>query len=413
MKAFFKKISDYNAVLTRIAAARIDKHKISYDLTGIFILLHYTFSFFIWPDHGNCPYTIFYIRIISAFFGISLLVRKNWNEQYAKQLPLFLYCALIYLSFSAFYMLFAERFSAPVGLNMAITLALLLILLDFISFLTVFLIGTFFAVVLLKFHSGVPLLPLCREYPVIAILSLGSFAGIFINQKNKRDRVDNLRDFSKVIAHEVRTPLSTALLLCKSVIHETTKEKSNIKKITSNIKKISRETQEVLMYIDTVLFKLNNFPKSSLNFEKFDIRKCLLTILEQYFPDEERKIISFGSDQNVIIKGNKHFVMHIFFYLLQILICQIKSFGKGEINIMLSESDTYNILSLKNTAFDAVSIERTELFSAENFSATALCAYFCKNVAEAMGGSVYCNTAEGKLAEFVLTFPKTTGDADS
>jgi hypothetical protein len=98
--------------------------------------------------------------------------------------------------------------------------------------------------------------------------------------------------------------------------------------------------------------------------------------------------------------------MYIIFNVLQNLICQIKSSGKGEIIIMLSESEGRNILSFKNTAFDEDPVVRTELFPAENFSTIALNAHFCKNVTEAMGGSVYCNMAAGKLAELVLTLPK-------
>ncbi|MDR1236429.1 MAG: hypothetical protein LBJ96_05500, partial [Holosporaceae bacterium] len=162
-------------------------------------------------------------------------------------------------------------------------------------------------------------------------------AAFSVHKKNEQERNTVLYDFSKVIAHEIRTPLSTTLLLCKSVICEAAKEKPNTKKIISNVKKISRESQEVLMYIDTVLFKLNDSPQSFPNFEKFDAGEYISSILEQYFSEEERKIVSSENVGSFIIEGNKHFVMYIIFNVLQNLICQIKSSGKGEIIIMLSE----------------------------------------------------------------------------
>ncbi|MDR1334299.1 MAG: HAMP domain-containing histidine kinase [Holosporaceae bacterium] len=408
-------------ILTDAAAEKVDKHGARYVTFGVFSLLNYTLPFFMWSEKDICGSTVVFIRITAAILSICLISYRSWEKFCGKYLPLFWYFTVMYsLSFSASYMLLVEGFSVLSTINILFAFMLTLIMLDLKSFLIIFPVGMLLAFILAEVE-GVRIIPLgAREdisFQTFYVMFFSGIVAVFFSRDRERieqEKMMTLREFGSVMAHEVRTPLSTILLLCKSVDREVQKLEMNIPKVISNVKKINREAQLVLRYIDTVLFRLNKKQELFADFEELSIKECITNALEQYFVDnEEKKIISFECGDDFLIKGNKHSVMHILHNLLQNAIYQIKSANRGEIIIALLKQEACNVLSFKDTASGVDPSVCSKLFSpmvTEKISATGLGLYFCKNAMEAMGGSIYCNTIPGKFAEFVLIFPKIVGE---
>jgi signal transduction histidine kinase len=402
--------------LAEIATEKVDKYGARYVAFGVFSVINCVFPFFMWSESKSCVGTIAFIRITAVILNVFLIMHKLWNKKYRKYLPVYWYFTVMYsLSFSASYMLFIEGFSALSTINILFAFMLSLMLLDFTSFFTIFFVGVFLAFLLSEF-IGVRV-PLYQHenisfQTIYVILFSGIIAAIFSidREKNEHERIITLRDFGGTIAHEMRTPLSSVLLLCKLIDREVEKEKPSFNKIISNIKKVCREVHWILLYIDMIIFKLNRNSDLFAKLEEFSMKECVLDVIAQYpLDNNEKKLIIFDSDNDFIIRCCGYSIRHVLFNLVQNAIYQIKSANKGRVIISLSECETNNILSFKNTISDVNSTLYSELFSPmidEKFSAIGLGLYFCKNVMEAIGGSINCSTISGGFIEFVLIFPK-------
>jgi two-component system CAI-1 autoinducer sensor kinase/phosphatase CqsS len=250
-------------------------------------------------------------------------------------------------------------------------------------------------------------------FQVIYILVFsGIISVVFFNNREKieNEKISTLRDFGGIIAHEMRTPLSTISLLCKLIDRELKKDDLDKQKINFNVKKISKEVSSILIYVDMIIFKLAKNPDLQGSMEKLIINECVLDAIAQYpFDRGEKELIVFEKNSDFTVMGKKNFIVHIMFNLIQNAIYQIKSVNKGKVIITLSEHDTCNILSFKDTACGVDSSIYSRLFSpvfSKKLSGMGMGLYFCRSAMEAMGGSIICNTVPKEFAEFVLTFPR-------
>ncbi|MDR2158314.1 MAG: HAMP domain-containing histidine kinase [Holosporaceae bacterium] len=414
MLSSFKTVGNYCSKLTDAAIDRVDRHGARYATFGIFSLVNYLFPFYMWSDR-SFETTALFIRVIAVILNFFLIIHESWPRSLQRYLPLFWYFTLMYsLPFFAFHMLCLDGISAIGLINVSFALILSLILMDFYAFLIVFSFGAAAAFAVAKitganmdFNIGHDI-----SFQIVYVMVLsGIISLVFSTNKEKieREKIAALRDFGGIMAHEMRTPLSTISLLCKLIERELAKEKFDMQKVDSNTKKISREVNCILVYVDMALFKLNKQRALFDYTEQLSIKECILDAIAQYpFNNKEKELIVFEDTNDFLIKGNKNCVIHILFNLMRNAIYQIKSSGKGKVIISLSRRELYNILSFKDTASGVDSIMYGKLFSpmvTSKFSGTGLGLYFCKNAMESMGGMIRCNTVLGKFTEFVLMFP--------
>lgn len=414
MVNFFHRLAGCFLKLADIAAARVDKYGARYISFGAFSLINYIFPFYMWSEHHSADPVVLGIRIVAGVLNFFLLMHETWFLSLKRFLPLYWYFTVMFsLPFFACYMLLLEGFSVFWVINVSLALVLSLIVLDFKTFLLLFPMGIFCAIVLAyltnvdfeKLHiTSIP-------FQVIYLIVFSGAVAIIFSRNRERieqERIDALCAFGATIAHEMRTPLSTISLLCKLA----KRSSDDSQKMLEQVDKISHEVSETLLTIDMMLARLRKQP-SHWNLDgmsALSVKECVLESLDRYpFCDGEKEKIQFNCDNDFQFLGRKESMIHILFNLIQNAMYQIHTSNKGTITITLLSHSDCNVLSFKDDAagIDPELLDKmfTPMTSSKLFGA-GLGLSFCKQAMEAMGGEIRCVSVPGEFAEFLLEFPK-------
>jgi signal transduction histidine kinase len=414
LKRFFFK-------LVETASKRVEKYGARYTAFGAFSLINYILPFYMWSDRHSVDVQVLAIRVIAGMLNFLLILHKSWDKQFIKYLPLFWYFTVMFsLPFFASYMLFLEGFSVFWVINISLALILSLIILDFYSFLVVFSVGVALAYLLLRLLGYAIKIESVDYFSFQAIYLLifsGVIAIVFSRNREKieQEKMRALRAFGGTIAHEMRTPLSTISMICKTTSNELSNKNTNKEKIKLNVEKISGEVKEMLLIVEMILTRLRK-PGQVDFLETFSVKEVVTKMLDRYpFADIDRKLVTFKCNEDFLILGNKNSLTHILFNLLQNALYQIHSVNKGRITITTESYDKErgNILSFRDTASGMAPNVYSKVFEPMvtwKSAGTGLGLYFCKSAMMAMGGELYCESKQGQYTEFFLVFPKVNSD---
>lgn len=237
-----------------------------------------------------------------------------------------------------------------------------------------------------------------------------------IGHKNNEQ---DLLTLSGEIAHELKTPLAIIQLYtellensCKNMAFDNTCTKIIMKHadiIKQTVKNADGLIGILLMQIKGVITK--NVDKE--NFACRSIGKDVADALEQYpFRAHERKLVTIALDNDFKYFGNQIITHHLIFNLMKNALRAIKNAEKGTISVRLAMGQTSNQLIFKDTATGIPQDLIPTIFNQiENGhvtfqNSTGLGLVFCKTMMQCYGGSIVCDSKEGKYTEFTLSFPK-------
>lgn len=131
---------------THIVQADINKNY--YEFFGIFCFLFYLIPYFLWSHADKNYFLIIILRIIACVLSILLIIQDSWKKNYRKWLPLYWNITLIYcLPFVSTYMLLHNHLELPWVMNSIIAMFLLVLLVDWFSFVFILLIGIILAII--------------------------------------------------------------------------------------------------------------------------------------------------------------------------------------------------------------------------------------------------------------------------
>lgn len=227
-------------------------------------------------------------------------------------------------------------------------------------------------------------------------------------EKCELEKLKAMEFLSKIFAHDIRTPLSTVIMMLNSIDRDINSNEIDVKKISKKIQKSKFLLSEILFFIK---MKVMNLQIPIIDqAEKLDIVEIVKEAIQKYpLSEMEMSLISVHYEQTFYITAMKEIVLQIMFNLLDNALQQIRTSSKGNIEISIKSNKKYNELCFKDTASHIPESERSKMFNLRlDYSSyrIGLGLYFCKNAMLAMGGNIFYRTCIDGFPEFSIIFPK-------
>jgi len=394
---------------------------------GIFSSINFPVFYLVWNYISNEPYTDFYMRLVAFLLVFPLIFHEKWPQKAQDILPIYWYVTLLYcLPFLITYMFILNQASIAWATNVMIGIIWLILLVDWISFFVLLILGVLSGclVYFIQFgnlHIDSPhLTTLYINYAFIILT-----AAAFSFRKGKRLKMIRLlRAAGGSIAHEMRTPLASVRLNGESIEIITDQLKQLIPNTNPKLDaKIEQELLELRSVSnDIVLFSrrsnhLINLLLSNLkeDFDTFDredilVKEILETAIDEFvFQQHEKQKLHINIQDNFVFEGNKELFKHILFNLIKNSLYFIQASGKGDIYIEAKTLDQHHILTFKDTGPGIPHDQIPFLFKpfySKRPHGTGLGLSFCKKAMNSIGGDITVESVFGEHTTFTLSFPK-------
>ena len=414
--------------ILKYSTDRVSQVGADYFAFSVFFCVNYTFPYFMWDFTQQNVYHVLILRVIVIILCLVLLLKSFWPTSIKKYFPLYWhFTLLVTLPLITFFILLLENWSVVCLINSVLSIFLLALLTDWLSFIILTTIGTVVAIILYLLIVGQINFPseIATNYLFIYTY-LFSFLIAVIFTRRKEASFDQKLGVAKllggVIAHELRTYLliirnyteslkDQFTLPANKTEHRIASKNSNSSelKVSSYFYNIENVLKKSFSFIDILLTNIKG-PPSKESYSKYSITECLEYALSNYpLTEKERKLIVYKKDYDFLFAGDKEIVVHIIFNLLNNSLYYSSSRDNLCIEISTSQSDQFNYLYFKDNGAGISQKNITmifEKFCSINKKGTGLGLSFCKIAMHMMKGDISCNSVETKYTEFVLKFPK-------
>ena len=313
-----------------------------------------------------------------------------------------------------------------------VAIFLMILLLDWLTLIVHFVLGTTFAVLAFVLTSDVSLASL-QHYEYLAIALFAVLIGAISNYDSERIRIEQERAMlltAGSIAHELRTPLlsiragatgvanylptllQTYQLARQHQLTVTNIRTAHLQALEGVIERIDNEAQYANAIIDMLLVNARIDDKNPQTLNICSMAQCVNTALERYpFSTQERDLVSWQPSSDFTFQGVELLTVHVLFNLLKNALRHIAQADKGEISIHLETSTVTNRLIFRDTGGgvhpDALAHIFTRFYtsSTDSMLGAGIGLAFCRDVMHTFGGEIDCNSTHGEYCEFVLIFP--------
>ncbi len=400
---------------------------------GLFGLFNYPIFYWVWRYLDPQLYTNLTLRIVAAVLCFFLLVKNYWPRSLKPYFSLYWYFTLLFtLPFFASFMLMMNHGSGVWRMNAMLLLFIFVLLVDWLSFTILFILGGFSAWLCYTFTSEA-IFPITTGETLGAVISylFVILVGIIFAQRRERAQLEKLHLLQTIgasIAHELRTPLLTissgatgvkqyfpALLhaykeaQAKQLPIETIRPQ-HLQILEKSLEDIHAEVNYANTIINMLLMKASQSHMSNHEISLCSLESCVEQALNRYpFADEnEKNIVTWTPGNDVEFIGNPLLVIHVIFNLLKNALYYIAKVKKGEIQLWLNKGVRYHELHFRDTGAgipNKVLSQIFERFYTTNANGTGTGLAFCKMVMEGLGGNIECQSREGEYTEFTLYFP--------
>ncbi len=401
-------------------------------LFGIFGVINFPTFYFVWHDLSPQRYDSLTLRLVATFLCLLLALRNLWPPRLKPFFGVFWYASLVYcLSFFGTYMLLRNHGSPMWVTNAMLVLMLLTILLDWLSFTIVLLLGILIAILvyILQTHDVIMLMDYlgisATYFSAIVIASIFTYG----RDKVEKAKFDAIKSVGASIAHELRTPLlsidggitgfkqyfplfiETYELAKKSGLAIPKIRTDMYESLLTTLDDMGEEIRYSNTIVDMLLMKVRKNLIKSDDVKVHSIDACIDETLRRYpfASEDQRKLIHIDHAYDFEFKGNQLLVVHILFNLLKNALYFIEDAKKGEIYLWKSSVKEKNRLHFKDTGkgiSPQTQLRLFESFFSTTRNGTGLGLAFCKMVMNSLKGDIICYSKEGEYAEFILIFPK-------
>jgi signal transduction histidine kinase len=406
---------------------------------GLLAAIGFPLYYIVWKDIFPQGYESLPLRLLGTLIFIPIVLARRWPAKLAEYLPAYWYLALLYtLPFFFTFMLLKNDGSTVWLLSTLVALFLMILLLDWINLLVHLTLGVVLAAV--TYYATTPN-PFALHATMLEFVPIFLFAivmGIVVNYSSERLREERRKAMltaAGTIAHELRTPLLgiksgasglrqhlpalmqayRAALTHKLV--ETPIRNVHLDSMARVLERIEREADYSNTAIDMLLMNIRGLAnKQRHNFVSCSIIQCVETALRRYpFSSErERALINWRAQVDFRFHGSELLMVHVIFNLLQNSLRHMAQAGKGEVWIDSTAGLSNNMLIFRDTGTGIHSDVLPHIFSrfsawsidGKSAESTGIGLAFCREVAQAFGGDITCQSVLGEYTEFVLRFPK-------
>jgi signal transduction histidine kinase len=428
----YKNILNLLCQLNASVENRVNNFGAQYIPFGIFGLINYPVFYLVWKHYNFQAYENLWLRLFAALICAALLLKNYWPGKLKQWFPLYWYFLLFFcLPFFFFFMLFKNNGANAWLMSSNTVLFWLLLMVDWISYVIIFLSGVILAYIVYLLTSP-EIDANIFVWWGIAAQFIASFIVVVFFARNKqcfdKEKLQTMQSITASMAHELRTPLAAITLnadgikeffpdlinayqiakmqnLIKSDIHS-----AQLQHLDIALDDIKEESNFAHTVINMMLVKSNQSRINSNEFTTCSIAHCVNEALRRFpFSEKERKLIVWHNNQDFSFVGNEILTVHVIFNLLKNALYYVKAAGKGEINIWLERGNHCNHLYFKDTGQGIaknILPKIFERFFTNTRHGSGIGLAFCKMVMQTYDGNITCNSIEGEYAEFILIFPR-------
>lgn len=411
---------------------RVESSGAQYIAFGIFGIINYPLSYFMWRDVIPQIFNPFSLRLVAGLLCIPLIFHKYWPNKYKHLLPCYWYLTILYcLPFFGTYMLLMNHLSNAWLMNMVIGLFLFILLVDWLMFILLLTLGAGLGYFFYSFSSNASYI-IDPNAVSLAIYLYGFsivIGTVFSRNKEKiiYEKLHSMRSLAGIV-HELRTPLATLqntingikryfkplingyLLAAKNNLPVENIRPQHFETLSTILDDAETEIHYSNTIIDMLLIKINTTQGKNISLESCSMTHCINEAIRRYpfSSEQEMRLIHWEAHNDFIFYGKELLMVHVLFNLIKNALFYINVARKGEIKIWLEQKRKYNELHIQDTGKGVpkdILPKLFTLFFTTSENGTGLGLAFCKMVMVNFGGNISCKSQEGVFTEFVLKFP--------
>ncbi|WP_339042069.1 sodium:solute symporter family transporter [Candidatus Lariskella endosymbiont of Hedychridium roseum] len=427
-------LSNFRIVLD-IVRNRIKRNEIRNYTFSIFVIFHYLIPFFITNIKFNDPdNALVYFRTIAIFLCVGLIFADYWPHNIKKKFFAFYwYISLLFcLPFVATYTFFVTEMDEFWLLNTVLSVILLGLLVDSLSFVVLTSIGValgyvcFYVISPNQITSNLPSHDIYLIGYLYAFLMLIIIVFIRGKEKAAAHKVTQMEIFGGAIAHEVKTPLAAIQMLAETLDIVTADFKIRAQKVESekgveyhcafderdfhilfdflpkNLVNTSREGQKV---VELLLLLLKH--KVAQNDKVHSMRETINSALDDYIityslSKAQRNRIIFDKANDFYFCGPKQYIKQVFNNLMT----NALKYAGDHATIKIWITD--NSLHFQDDGYGIKPEMLYKLFQpfySGNAAGNGIGLAFCEILISNMGGSIECISEQNVFTEFVIKLP--------
>lgn len=412
----------------------IQRRLTAFAIIGIvaFPLYWYVWAF-VFPQR----YESLSLRLIGTALFVPMLFSRHWPGWMKSWLPYYWYFSLLYsLPFFFTYMLLKNQ-GADVWIGSAlVAVFVMILLLDWVTLIGQFVLGSGLAVLAFTLTSDVPLAAFERwDYLAIALFAVA--AGAVSNYDSERIRIEQERAMLATagsIAHELRTPLLSIragaaglahYLPALIEAHEMAQRSglpvspiraTHVDSLKGVLSRIDSEARHSNAIIDMLLVNARVTGAAEQALQTCTMAASVVVALQRYpFSEEERAVVFREGDGDFSFRGSELLMVHVLFNLIKNALRHIARAGKGEVSIRIHASPAANRLVVRDTGGGIPPDMLPHIFqrfytstgSNDSVLGAGIGLAFCRDVMTSFGGTIECTSVSGDFTEFVLSFPQS------
>lgn len=423
VSSFFHLINDW-------ILSKVKEHGPQYTAFAIFGLINFVLPFFMWSQEMLEATLLLYLRSFASLLCFVLLLRDYWPNKLRIFLPFYWYFTLLYcLSFLTSYLLLLNQGSTYWLMNLVLAIFLLVLLVDWVSFIILLSLGLLAALVVdwLTEDRFYLILDSQNLYLALYMYFFSILIGlIFSRNKAKIDfeRLFAIEGLSASIAHEIRTPLSSLRMnaeiirvyLPQLLMFYKNKNFSGdcidseyIKKLETIPSDLEATINKSFLIIDMLLNNIKVFSDFSISLSKLCSSDCIQDALNSYpFRGNQQKSIVFNADASFFFNGDDIMIRHVMYNLIKNALYHTNDVDNPQIEIFFQTSLNNNCICIIDNGSGVKESDLDHIFEpfySKTKHGTGVGLSFCKMVMEKFDGSIMCESQYGHYTKFILSFP--------
>ena len=400
--------------IAELAEKRVEKYGARYIAFGVFSLICYALPIYMWTVTTAGCKSVLTFRITAILLSFFLAVADAWREDLKKYLPLYWYVTLTFcLPFFCMYLVILDGLSLFWIVNIAITLILGMVLLDYVSFIAIFTFGYLMAF-LCAFLLGHDvrntsilnelIYPSCYLLFFVLVISVVFFKN---KEQTQAEKIKAMKSLAGSIAHEMRTPIATIIMQLNLLKKNSKDPKNKGKSLDERVEMMLGEANYINYVINITLARLREH-SSSMYEETLPISEFINYAISRYpFGEGERKYVDIKILDDFELKADKNLMSQVLFNLIQNAMQQIHTVHRGEIFITTTRNRKRRILCVKDTTTGIKARDLDNIFKpfvSNKANGTGIGLYFCQSTIRAMKGSIRCESVYGEYTNFIIEF---------
>lgn len=416
--------------IMRFSQSRVNLYGESHLLLSAFLAINFMVPYFMWSkDVQGRHEVLFFLRVIGGLFCIGLWLKPRWPQFLRPAFSLFWHVGILFcLPFSTVVM-YAMSGDDPVWLlNLGLFIMLLIVIVDWLSFLIIAPMGIVLGIWFAKAFLGVTAFPEAVDaYSLIYACVFSTLIGLIFARKKSKNveaRITRSKAIAKNVGHEINHN-NTSIFYAAQILGRSLGKEPMDKLITNDNGKegyfISKETAEWLQKAVPEIVEGIHKNKKTIAELKETIQNdivdvqlevtSLRSVIEKgikgfSFEAKQKEALQFDLSQDFEVEIPPRLFQHVLFNLLR------NAYRHGETNdVSIWLDPKERSLHFRDEGHGIHPAHMSKIFDllyTTNPMGSGVGLAFVKVLVESFNGEINCYSEQGEnsYTEFVITFPE-------